>query len=184
MVKGDMDSQRAVGRTLPAAAPGFKGVLLESPARVGSLSLEVDSPDSAHAARQMTRIALSAWGLSKLIDDAQVCVSELIGNVFQHAIPDSRFGWPPPAHMFVLTLRAWPGWLFVEVADEDSSPPTLPAGEVFAAELATDLPEALLPDRGRGLHIVRSLADYLWWTPRDEGGKSVFCRFDLSAVTS
>lgn len=84
--------------------------------------------------------------------------------------------------MLVLTLRAWPGWLYVEVADQDSTPPTLPAGELTDPDLAGDLPEALLPDSGRGLFIVRTLSDYLWWSPREGGGKSVLCRFDLAGV--
>ena len=82
--------------------------------------------------------------------------------------------------MLILTLRAWPDWLFVEVADTDSSAPTLPAGDCLGPDWAEDLPEALLPDHGRGLHLVRSLADHLWWAPREEGGKSVLCRFDLA----
>jgi hypothetical protein len=96
MVTGDMEAERALGCALPAATPGFAGVLLESPARVGSLSLEVDSTRTARMARQMTAIAMNAWGLGSLVADVQVCVSELIGNVFLHAVPDSRFGWPPP----------------------------------------------------------------------------------------
>ena len=132
----------------------------------------------------MVRIALSGWELGRLCDDVQLCVSELVGNAVHHSIPDSRIGWPTSEHMVVLTLRAWPSWLFVEVRDEDSAPPTLPIGDDFGPDFAQDLPEALLPDRGRGLHIVRSLSDYLWWVPRDEGGKSVLCRFDLSGVTS
>ncbi len=128
----------------------------------------------------MVRVALTGWGLSRLCDDVQLCVAELVGNAAHHSIPDDRAGLPPAGHVVVLTLRAWPSWLFVEVADEDSSPPTLPIGDAFGPHFAEDLPEALIPDRGRGLHIVRSLSDYLWWVPRDEGGKSVFCRFDLS----
>jgi anti-sigma regulatory factor (Ser/Thr protein kinase) len=132
----------------------------------------------------MVRIALSGWGLSRLCSDVQLCVSELVGNAVHHSIPDNFVGRPQAEHMLVLTLRAWPGWLFVGVADEDSSPPTLPIGDAFGPDFAQDLPEAPLPDRGRGLHIVRTLSDYLWWVPRDEGGKSVFCRFDLSGVVA
>jgi hypothetical protein len=85
--------------------------------------------------------------------------------------------------MLMLTLRAWPGWLLVDVADEDSTPPCLAQGEEFAPDLAGGLTEALLPNRGRGLEIVRALAGFVWWVPRQHGGgKHVFCRFALAGV--
>lgn len=158
--------------------------LASVPTRSGTLSLPAADQATGRAAREMVRVALTGWGLGRLCDDVQLCVSELIGNAVHHSIPDNRVGRSEAEPMVALTLRAWPDWLFVEVADEDSSPPTLPIGDVFGPDFAQDLPEALLPDRGRGLHIVRTLTDYVWWVPRDEGGKSVFCRFDLSGITS
>jgi anti-sigma regulatory factor (Ser/Thr protein kinase) len=183
MVAGAMDTWRTVGAALPAVTRfAGGGMLLDDPVRFGTLSLPVPDKATGWAAREMVRVALTSWGLNRLCDDVQLCVSELVGNAAHHSIPDNRIGRPPAGHTVVLTLRAWPGLLFVEVADEDSSPPTLPIGEAFGPDFAQDLPEALVPDRGRGLHIVRSLTDYLWWVPRDRGGKSVFCRFDLSGV--
>jgi hypothetical protein len=73
--------------------------------------------------------------------------------------------------------------LLLDVQDEDSTPPTLPQGEPFDPELTAELPEALLPDHGRGLVMARALADFVWWAPRQEGpGKHVFCRFSLAGV--
>lgn len=122
---------------------------------------------------------LTSWDLGDLAEDVELCVSELVGNVVLHVIADRYSAEPGHRPVVTLTLRSWPRWLFVEVTDEDSDPPTLPLGDGFGPELAEDLPEALLPDHGRGLHIVRTLADGLWWTPGERGGKSVFCRFDL-----
>ena len=183
VVTGAMDTRRTVGAALPAAARVRSGgVLLEAPVRFGSLSLTVDAEGTGHAAREMVRVTLTAWELGWLCDDVQLCVSELVGNVVLHSVPDDRRGWPASERMLTLTLRAWPGWLFAEVGDADSSAPTLPSGDGFGPDLAEDLPEALLPDHGRGLHLVRSLSDHVWWAPRDEGGKSVLCRFDLTGA--
>ncbi|QMU75100.1 ATP-binding protein [Streptacidiphilus sp. PB12-B1b] len=181
-----MDTWRTVGAAPPAVARfAGGGMLLDDPVRFGTLSLPTAGQSTARAAREFVRTALTNWGLGRLCDDVQLCVSELVGNAVHHSIPDSRTRPLSSDCTVVLTLRAWPGWLFVDVADEDSSPPTLPIGDTFGPDFAQDLPEALLPDHGRGLHIVHSLTDYLWWVPRDEGGKSVFCRFDLStAVTA
>jgi hypothetical protein len=78
-----------------------------------------------------------------------------------------------------VTFRAWPTCLFLEVSDEDSTPPMLPAGDLLTDDGTDAFSDALLADSGRGLLIVQSLSDAAWWAPRDEGGKSVFCRFDL-----
>jgi Histidine kinase-like ATPase domain len=145
--------------------------------RFRKLTLPVEAPDTGRAAREMVALTLGDWGLGSLADDVRSCVAELVGNVRDHAMPDERS--PLRGAELTVTLRLWPGRLTVDVSDEDSTPPTLPQGEPFAAEFADELPEALLPDSGRGLHIVRCLSNFVWWAPRDEGGKRVFCRFDL-----
>ncbi|RBM23585.1 ATP-binding protein [Streptomyces sp. PT12] len=129
--------------------------------RVRSVSVLADHPGAASAARRAARRALVEWGLARLVDDVELVVSELVGNVVQHAkgVPGERVA--------VLALRTSPEWLIVEVSDQDPTPPTLPAAQ---------LP---LSDSGRGLFIVRALADATWWAPREPGGKSVLCRFDL-----
>jgi anti-sigma regulatory factor (Ser/Thr protein kinase) len=151
--------------------------------RFRAVTLPVDAPDTGRAAREMVAVTLTAWQLPHLADDVRSCVSELVSNVKAHAIPDDRSPLRQP--VLTVTLRLWPGWLFVDVADEDSTAPTLPPGEPFAPELAADLPEALLPDHGRGLRIVGMLADHVWWAPRQDGtGKHVFCRFSLAGVAA
>ncbi|WP_049578019.1 ATP-binding protein [Streptomyces sp. SBT349] len=129
--------------------------------RVRSVSVLADHPGAPSAARRAVRRALVEWGLAWLADDVELCVSELVGNVVLHAkgVPGERVA--------VLGLRSSPDWLILEVSDQDPTPPTLPAAQ---------LP---LSDSGRGLFIVHSLADATWWAPRDPGGKSVLCRFDL-----
>ncbi|MDT0346677.1 ATP-binding protein [Streptomyces litchfieldiae] len=129
--------------------------------RVRSVSLLADHPGTPSAARRTARLALQEWELSRLADDVELCVSELVGNTVQHAkgVRGER--------TVVLSLRCSPSWLIVEVSDEDPTPPTLPAAQ---------LP---LSDSGRGLFIVRALTDATWWAPREPRGKSVLCRFDF-----
>lgn len=144
-----------------------------------ALTVFAEAPDVVRAARNMARSTLIDWELPHLVDDVRLAVSELVGNVVHHAVPDDCLARPGVPRRIDVTLRKWPKWLFVGVADEDSSPPTFPAGEVFSPELVGGLAEAVLPDHGRGLLIVQRLADALWWTPEEAGGKTVFCRFDL-----
>ncbi|MER5785262.1 ATP-binding protein [Streptomyces mobaraensis] len=144
-----------------------------------SAVLLAESPDTVSTARNMVGSTLTDWGLGHLVFEAKVVVSELVGNVINHAVPDRALARPDGQRRIEVILRRWPKWLFVGVADEDSSPPTYPAGETFGPEWAVNLPEALLPDNGRGLQLVHRLVDALWWTPEKPGGKVVYCRFDL-----
>ncbi|MDG9704822.1 anti-sigma regulatory factor [Streptomyces sp. DH37] len=152
-----------------AAAERFRAVILDA-----------ESPDTAHVARRTAAEVLDDWELRHLADDVTLCVSELVGNAVHHATPD---GWQDGLggeRRISVAFRAWPKWLFVEVCDQDSTPPMLPTGDL-PDPLASAVPsEMTLPDHGRGLLIVQNLADATWWAPRDSGGKSVFCRFDLS----
>ncbi|WP_228775564.1 ATP-binding protein [Streptomyces sp. NRRL B-1677] len=144
-----------------------------------ALTLFADSPDAARAARGMARSTFQDWGLQGLVDDAQLVVSELVSNAIHHTTPDECYVVPGASRRIDVGFRRWPKWLFIEVSDEDSSPPMIPIGEVFSPALVGDLPEALLPDSGRGLRIVQRLVDDLWWAPGEMGGKTVVCRFDL-----
>ncbi|MGW5350521.1 ATP-binding protein [Streptomyces sp. NPDC004031] len=147
--------------------------------RFRAVTLDADAPDTGSVIRRTAFEILHAWGLHPLVDDVTMCLSELVGNVAQHAVPD---GWRSTAggrgRRVTVTFRAWPTCLFLEVSDEDSTPPMLPAGDFLLPEDSQASSDALLADSGRGLLIIQSLSDAAWWAPRDEGGKSVFCRFD------
>ncbi|WP_051940077.1 ATP-binding protein [Phaeacidiphilus oryzae] len=174
-----------MGGALPAAAGGkVWGDGLAAEGRFRALSLLADARDTPHAARQMAVGTLIAWDLPGIADEVELCVSELVTNAVLHAIVGRHLCEPGYRPTITLTLRAWPRWLFIDVMDEDPSPPTLPIGDGFGPELAEGVPEALILDHGRGLGIVRELADQVWWMPDGDGGKSVFCRFDLEPVRS
>jgi anti-sigma regulatory factor (Ser/Thr protein kinase) len=147
-----------------------------------ALRLPVESEDTARVARQVTALTLDSWGLPELVYDVQLCVSELVGNVRLHAIPDDGLRWSDASRTLTVTWRKWPGQLLVDVADFDSTAPTLPMDELFPADPAEIMSEAVLPAHGRGLNIVRSLADFVWWSSCDGGGKSIYCRFDLDGT--
>lgn len=144
-----------------------------------ALTLFAESSDTVRAARDMTRSTLTDWGLAEVVDDARLVVSELVGNVVHHVVPDAGLSMPGAPRRIDVLLKTWPGWLFIGVGDEDSAPPDLPIGEAVSPALAGEFPEAILMDSGRGLFIVQRLVDAMWWSPEARGGKTVWCRFDL-----
>ncbi|WP_406442714.1 ATP-binding protein [Streptomyces sp. NBC_01613] len=147
-----------------------------------ALTLFAESPDCGKAARDLVGSYLQTWSLGHAVDDAQRIVSELVGNVVHHAVPDDCLTLPGAARRIDVSLMTWPEVLVIGVSDEDSTPPELAAGEFVSPELAGDFSEAMLPDRGRGLLIVQRLADAVWWSPGTRGGKTVWCRLDLERL--
>jgi anti-sigma regulatory factor (Ser/Thr protein kinase) len=122
-----------------------------------------------HAARLVALETLADWQLDLMADDVALCMSELMANALTHArAPIDRL----MPDKVVLGLRHFPGTcLFVEVGDCDSNAPRFPS------EADDDL-ESMLAVDGRGLLIVRELADDLWWRRRGTGGKYVYARLD------
>ncbi|MFD0111962.1 ATP-binding protein [Streptomyces sp. NPDC058320] len=179
-----MDARQSKRRAnTPVAVSPREAVHDPSTGHFRALTLFAESTSTVRAARDMVGGCLRDWGLGHVVDDARLVVSELVGNVVHHAMPDDCRTRPGAARRIDVLVKAWPGLLFIGVADEDSTPPDLPAGEFVSPTLAGDFSEALLPDRGRGLFIVQRLADAVWWSPTEPGGKTVWCRFDLGATT-
>ncbi|MYX26910.1 ATP-binding protein [Streptomyces sp. SID8381] len=147
-----------------------------------TLTLFAESDDTARTARDMTAVFLRGAGADAVVDDARLVVSELVGNVVNHAVPDRHLAQAGGCRRIDVTFKLWPKWLFIGVGDEDSTPPLLPAGEGFSPSLAGELAEAILPDTGRGLLIAQRLAALVWWAPEERGGKTVWCRFDLDGT--
>ncbi|MFJ9894876.1 ATP-binding protein [Streptomyces sp. NPDC091280] len=147
-----------------------------------TLTLLAECSDTGRVARDQTAVFLRSVGAGAAVDDAQLAVSELVGNVVNHAVPDRCLASPGASRRIDVIFKMWPRWLFIGVTDEDSTPPVLPLGDTFLPGLAEELPEAVLPDCGRGLLILQRLAAAVWWTPEDRGGKTVWCRFDLTGA--
>lgn len=147
-----------------------------------SVTLVADSPDTCCVARRMAREVARDWQLpvsAARVDDMQIAVSELVGNSVHHSTPDGRLASFGGERYVMVAFRAWSRWLFIEVADEDATPPMLPVGDPLAPALSSTPVNDMLDESGRGLFLVQYLADAVWWSPRDIGGKSVFYRFDL-----
>ena len=122
------------------------------------------------AARLVALEALADWRLGPMADDVALCVSELVTNALTHALVclDRRV-----PRQVVLGLRYFPSsCLFVEVGDWDPRPPLLPVVAVDADPLES------LALGGRGLLLVCEMADFVWWTRREPGGKYVYARLD------
>ncbi|WP_432928596.1 ATP-binding protein [Microbispora sp. CA-135349] len=157
----------------PAALPRRHSVIRHRWAtlrqRVGDLTiriaddLDVESASwrlpadaaSAGRARRLTRERLSAWGLEKLSDVAELLVSELVTNVLCHTCCGD----------LVVRLSAVEGLLRCEVEDCDGVLPEM------ARPSAGD-------ENGRGLRLLDSLA-CCWGAERTRQGKIMW--FELPA---
>jgi len=110
---------------------------------------------SGREARRVLVSALRALEVDgTVVDEAEIVVSELVGNAVRHArpLPDGtiRVSW---------TVRAG----VVEVEVTDGGGPTIPR----------PAPRSLLSVNGRGLRIVRGLA-HEWGVHEDHGGRTVW----------
>ncbi|MEU4009309.1 ATP-binding protein [Streptomyces pseudogriseolus] len=118
-------------------------------------------PTEVSALRADVRAWLHDWGVSEVIDSAQLCVSELVSNVITH------LGRGTPAS---LTLALRDARLRIEVCDPDTRVlPTL----VEATEDA---------ENGRGLTLIDALSDR-WGVELHGDGKVTWCEIVTAPVT-
>ncbi|MEU6682607.1 ATP-binding protein [Streptomyces sp. NPDC046832] len=95
-------------------------------------------PAEVAALRRIMRLHLGVWGLQHLVDDAQLCVSELVSNVITHVGPGT------PA---TLAVSMKSKHLRIEVHDADTRAlPTLRDADTDA-------------EQGRGMALVDAVAD-------------------------
>lgn len=134
-------------------------------------------PQSARAARRLTRSTLREWGLASLAEDAETIVGEFVANAVTHAaVPGvggvggvvgaaACGGGPadrkPTAENLGLRLLRRTGEVICAVLDPSDVAPVLktPSG----AEEA-----------GRGLQMVDALSDVWGWSPVTGRGKAVW----------
>lgn len=119
-------------------------------------------PQSARAARRLTRNTLRDWGLTSLIEDAETIVGEFVANAVTHAAapPMGPFHRSGVENLGLRLLRRT-GEVICAVLDSSAAAPVLrvPAG----AEEA-----------GRGLQMVDALSDVWGWSPVAGRGKAVW----------
>lgn len=107
-------------------------------------------------ARRAVRVAFTTWRLGKIVEDAVVAVSELVTNAIRHGLPPVG-----------VLLRRRIGQVRIDVEDARAE---LPAA---AAES-----DGLL-ESGRGLDIVRAVADDVGSAHIPGDGKFVYASWDL-----
>ena len=108
-------------------------------------------------ARRAVRVAFTTWRLGKIVDDAVVAVSELVTNAVRHGLPPVG-----------VLLRRRIGLVRIDVEDARAE---LPA--------AVGDSDGLL-ESGRGLNIVRAVADDLGSEHIPGDGKLVYASWNLT----
>jgi len=129
----------------------------DSPAAVGCALSR--GPQSARAARKLTRTTLREWGLGALADDAETIVGEFVANAVTHAAD----GEPArkPADSLGLRLVRRTGEVICAVLDPSDTAPVLKS-------------PATVEEAGRGLQMVDALSDVWGWSPVAGRGKAVW----------
>ncbi|MFI1566194.1 ATP-binding protein [Streptomyces sp. NPDC020490] len=110
-------------------------------------------PTEVAALRRAMRLHLGIWGLHQLVDEAQLCVSELASNVITHVGPGT------PATLAVSMSGVH---LRIEVHDPDTR------------ALPTLLDAKADSEGGRGVALVDALADR-WGVQVRPDGKVTWC---------
>ncbi len=145
---------------MPADLSGFNAAhtwpgAAEKSCRSWQITLPA-SAQSAGLARKVTRKVLASWRLADLEETAVLLVSELVGNVVQHA----RTG----GHVLALRLEAASTYLRIEVHDADPRPPQ--------RRTPTELDGS-----GFGFVLVDALAA-TWGVRQKATGKAVWAELD------
>ena len=110
---------------------------------------------SAPSARRFAADVITAWGLARLSDTAQLLLGEVITNAVQHTVGDVR-----------VRVQRTADRLRIEVTDGSDRVPDV-------------RPIDLEAENGRGLFIVQALADAWGHESVETGGKTVW--FELHA---
>jgi hypothetical protein len=131
----------------------------DSPAAVGCPLSR--GPQSARAARRLTRNTLRDWGLGSLADDAETIVGEFVANAVTHAAEFVGDGRRAGADNCGLRLLRRTGEVICAVLDPSDVAPVLksPGG---------------VEEAGRGLQMVDALSDVWGWSPVAGRGKAVW----------
>jgi anti-sigma regulatory factor (Ser/Thr protein kinase) len=119
---------------------------------------------SSRTAREFATSTLNSWGLSELIDDAVVIISELVTNAVRHGVPPyaAAAGDMP----IKLSLVRQGRFLVLVVSDpSDQGPKVRTADDVC--------------ENGRGLHVIEALSRVWGWTPLPGTGKAVWAALSL-----
>lgn len=118
-------------------------------------------PQSARAARRLTRTTLRDWGLAFLAEDAETIVGEFVANAVTHAASLGEQPRRQTAENFGLRLVRRTGEVICAVLDPSDCAPVLKA-------------PGSVEESGRGLQMVDALSDVWGWSPVAGRGKAVW----------
>ena len=117
-------------------------------------------PQSARAARRLTRNTLRDWGLAFLAEDAETIVGEFVANAVTHAAA-AELPRKQATENLGLRLFRRTGEVICAVLDPSDSAPVLKA-------------PGSVEECGRGLQMVDALSDVWGWSPVAGRGKAVW----------
>lgn len=121
---------------------------------VRTVHLPAELP-SVTVGRHFARDVVLAWGLDELVDDIQLCTSELVTNAIRHA-----------GTSVTMTLRR-SDVVTVEVTDG-----------ITRLQLPKNLHADVTADHGRGLHIVAAIS-HDWGVLAHDEGKTIWFTLSL-----
>jgi anti-sigma regulatory factor (Ser/Thr protein kinase) len=127
-------------------------------------------PTAVGCSRQLVRLGLNRWGLSRLIADAELVVSELTTNAVQATgLMDTDAKWSDLGNLATIHVRLllFETSIAIEVWDRDPAPP---APQEVAGE----------EEGGRGLSIVAALSTNWSYFLAPQGGKVVSAELPIS----
>ncbi len=125
-------------------------------------------PTAVGCSRMFTRITLKDWGLEAVADTAELLMSELVTNVVKiTGVMEPSPKWTELTDLALLHARLvqLEDGLIIEVADPDSTLPTMPQ-------------QSLDTEGGRGLFLIESISKRWNAYPTDRG-KVVWCELGL-----
>lgn len=135
-------------------------------------------PTAAACARLFVRHALEQWGLGRLVEDAELIVSELVTNAVNATGPTTSepTTFVTRINLALLAVRVvvLPTGLVVEVWDQEAKPPK--------RKNIADLDD-FEDEGGRGLFIVESLAKRWSFYRPNGGGKWVWAELEIPRLS-
>jgi anti-sigma regulatory factor (Ser/Thr protein kinase) len=131
----------------------------DSPAAIGCPLTR--GPQSARAARRLTRATLREWGLGTLAEDAETIVGEFVANAVTHAADVVAAGRRVDPDNLGLRLLRRTGEVICAVLDPSDVAPVLKS-------------TGSIEESGRGLQMVDALSDVWGWSPVAGRGKAVW----------
>ena len=132
-----------------------------TPEERASEDVVLELPDDYAApgeAREAVRAAFGRWGLDVLVDDAELAVSELVTNAFEHGLPP-----------VLLTLRQGEGRVRIDVTD--ARPASISAEWPVVSQ---DSDES-----GRGRGIIAAVSDLSGTDQTTGEGKSSYASWNV-----